>query len=164
VSHLVERPDLGSRILLVRFENLLLQTEDTLSTIARFLNVGRLQVPATMTDYGQQWRDNSSFGDLGQGAGDTLESKDAGRRKGVLRTTPVGRWSREDADMGRLVEILLGDAMERAGYSPSAPVSAAERQRAEKKYRRSHLIQRPRRFFRRAMLKIGARPSSRSKG
>jgi hypothetical protein len=164
MRHLVGRPDLEPRILLVRFEDLLLQTDETLSTMARFLGIGGLQVPATMTDYGQQWRDNSSFDDLEKGPEDTGESGNRGGSGGVLRTTPVGRWRGEDPDLGRLVESLLCDVMERAGYPPSVPVSPAERQRAEVKFKRSRLTQRPRRLLRRAKLKIMALLKARKEG
>jgi len=132
------RPEYAPRILSVQFRDLLLYRAQTLDTIATFLGIDEIRVPETMTDYGQQWQDNSSFGDLGD----------------VLDTTPLGRWQRQDPGTGRRVEILLHDVMADAGYEISARITRGDMLQTEARYWLDRLLQKPARLFRKARKKI----------
>lgn len=134
--------DTRARSHIIRFEDLLLNPDDSLSSLARFLGIDEIRQPEVMTDYGQQWQDNSSFDDIRRG----------------LDTTPVGRWRRQDPALGRIVELLLHDLMIDAGFELSAPISERERRRAQQRYHFDRLAQLPRSLVHRARRKLGGAP------
>ena len=111
-------PEIAPRIMILRYEDLLLQKDQTLPRIAEFLGVDRIVIPETMTDYGEEWRGNSSFGEL----------------KETLDTTPIGRWRSQNPRAGRVAEILLFDAMIEAGYEMSEEKKGFERVQVETRY------------------------------
>jgi hypothetical protein len=97
--------------MVLRYEDLLLEVDQTLAGIADLIGYREIAVPDVMNDYGREWQDNSSFGDL----------------TGVLDPAPIGRWRQQDPDMGRVVEALLQDSMESAGYEVLMPLSKRTR-------------------------------------
>ena len=102
------KPNIQDRFYVLRYEDLLLETSETLAKLAAFLNVDTLQIPDALDDYGSTWKGNSSFGELSQ----------------VFDPAPVGRWKKGNSRAVRITEILLGPAMAREGYeaSPAIPV------------------------------------------
>lgn len=138
VHRLLTGGDTRALIHVVRFDHLLMNRAATLSALARFLGIDEIREPQAMTDYGREWQDNSSFGDL----------------RGGLDTAPVDRWRQQDPALGRTVELLLHDLMAQAGFELSAPVDEKERRAAERKYRLDRLIQQPRSLIHRARRKL----------
>jgi hypothetical protein len=145
MTRLQARDDVSSRIHVVRFEQLLLEPDSSLSSLAHFLGVDEIREPDAMTDYGREWQDNSSFGDL----------RSTATRQSRLGTAPVGRWREKDPALGRMVELLLHDLMADAGFELSAPIRPGERRRAELAYHIDRLAQLPRTAIERARRKVG---------
>jgi hypothetical protein len=127
VGALAGQPRFASRFMVVRYEDLLLETERTLVALADFLEYRFVELPNAMYDYGKHWSDNSSFGQL----------------QGVLDSTPVGRWRERNPQVGRLVEVLLRSPIQAAGYKVKSESGTVEQAWAEWQRIAYLLFQRP---------------------
>jgi hypothetical protein len=127
INALKHQTDLASRLLVVHYENLLIDTDRTLADIESFIGHPRIVIPDTMMDYSQEWQDNSSFGDINK----------------VLDPAPIGRWRERNPRIGRIAEALLHEHMESAGYEVAQPID--KRLRFSAQFRRTlyQLFERP---------------------
>jgi len=98
----MESKGCSDEVFLLRYEDLLLSTEETLARLATFLDVEKLEVPESLTDYGTPWKGNSSFDSLSR----------------TLDPAPIGRWKAENPNAGKIVEVLLKKEMIHDGYVP----------------------------------------------
>ncbi len=88
------------RFLVVRYEDLVRKNESCLKSLANFVKVERILIPDSLSDYGRDWRNNSSFGDV----------------KLVLDESPVGRWLKDDPKIGMIVQKALAVEIVESGY------------------------------------------------
>lgn len=84
-----------TRILKVRYEDLLLDTDSVLERLSSFLGVENIGLPDRMRDYGRDWHDNSAFNDLGRG----------------LDPKPIGRWKNYNKFYSSLTCAILREYM-----------------------------------------------------
>lgn len=87
------------RVFLLKFEDLLTNTDKTLDDLSTFLE-SEVAIPEEMTEYGQVWRGNSSFEN----------------REQLLDPSPVGRWKERRPWIGKEVEARIGPLMREMGY------------------------------------------------
>lgn len=88
------------RIHLIRFEDLLVNTESELGRLAKFLHIHELAIPKNLCDYGENWIDNSSYGDLKQ----------------LFDPRAVNRWKDKPFRINKPIEILCKTEMKRYHY------------------------------------------------
>ena len=131
IRDLADQQEFGSRIMIVHYEDLLLRSDVELARIASFLGVKELKTPEAMSDYGKEWKNNSSFGDL----------------KTTLDTTPIGRWRRMNVQAGQIVELQLADLMQEAGYEASRKTGPIETVRVRGRLLLYHASLRAHRVF-----------------
>lgn len=106
IQTLKHQTDFTSRLLVIHYEDLLIDTERTLVDIESFIGYPKIIIPDRMMDYSQAWKGNSSFGDI----------------KKVLDPAPIGRWRERNPKIGRIAEVLLYEHMESAGYEVTQPI------------------------------------------
>lgn len=101
-------PELGSRMLVLRYERLILQPQEAAAEVCRFLEVApdeSMLDADRYVDFGKQtpWAGNSSYG---------IEA-------GKLDSTAVDRWQRTiDEGVRRLIEWTCAEDMRAVGYEP----------------------------------------------
>jgi hypothetical protein len=108
---LILDPQLSSRILVLKYEDFILDVDATIEVMQQFLGGIKLEKAVNMTDYGKHWQDNSAFGDIQSG----------------FDTKPIGRWKEQNPEAGRITEILLEDKMQEVDYQISKLISEVER-------------------------------------
>lgn len=89
-----------TRILKVRYEDLLLDTDSILERLSSFLGVECIDLPDRMLDYGRDWQDNSAFNDL----------------SGGLNPKPIGRWKNYNKFYASLTCAILRKYMTENHY------------------------------------------------
>lgn len=87
------------RVLLLKFEDLLTNTDKAMDELTAFLETD-VSIPKQMTEYGQVWRGNSSFEN----------------REQLLDPSSVGRWKERRPWVGKEVEGKCGPLMREMGY------------------------------------------------
>jgi hypothetical protein len=102
----MDNPNMLSRVMILRYEDFLLHKDAIFSRLAEFLGINRITIPESMTDYGDEWHGNSSFGELNQ----------------TLDIIPIGHWQSQNPRAGRVTEIMLSHAMLKAGYDVSKEI------------------------------------------
>jgi len=88
------------RVLVLKFEDFLTNTEKALNDLSALLGV-KVSVPERMMEYGKPWRDNSSF---------------KKKTEQLLDSSAVGRWKTQRPWIGRKVESECGSIMHKMGY------------------------------------------------
>jgi hypothetical protein len=138
VRKLAQKSEMSSNIMILRYEDLILHSDTVLFQVAVFLGCSAFTVPNAITDYGQEWQDNSSFNDLTR----------------ILDTTPIGRWEREDPAVVRRVEVELYEMMMETGYLVSRRLGTIERLHGGVLGVLHLLARRPKRLLRRIKAKF----------
>ena len=118
VNRVVQNPAIRDRILIVRYEDLVLDEKEAQGRLARFLGLKSIEIPP----------------DLHKGADVTENASSFGAIRTSLDSTPIGRWKTTSVQTGRIVEILLSDVMHRQGYTPSGSIDDGERAEAQRMY------------------------------
>ncbi len=118
IRNYLRNPEFNSRILLLKYEDFIIDWSRTLDCLSQFLEVEKLVIPEKMDDYGEAWQGNSAFDDLKQ----------------AIDATPVGRWKIQNPEAGRIAEILLCREMEQVGYNVSSPFENEERAQVQNQY------------------------------
>jgi len=100
MRRLSKQPDFKDCLIIIRYEDLLTKTAETLQKLSEFLQVPFIEIPSELYDYGQKWNGNSSFGKIEQ----------------VIDPSPIGQWHRANPKMAELVEVLLFELIAAEGY------------------------------------------------
>ena len=90
----------SKRVMILRYEDLILNTEKTIDDLNYFFGLNSITLPNLMTDYGDIWRNNSSFGDMVE----------------LFDKKPIGRWKSRGRELGMEVEAILASELEELGY------------------------------------------------
>jgi hypothetical protein len=102
VKKLLGNRQIKNRILLLHFEKLILNTDEWFKKIVEFLKIDSIKLPAKLTDYQDNWLNNSSIGDINE----------------IFDEKAVNRWRNNDPRISEIVEILLSERMKGFGYDP----------------------------------------------
>ena len=111
VRVLCEKERFRDRLLICKYEDLVMNTTGELVRISQFIHVPDLSVPSKLEDYGKPWHGNSSFGELGC----------------LVDSSPVGRWRSVAPRLGKRIELLLGKSLTEYGYDTSSDVGLQDR-------------------------------------
>ncbi|MBU1653179.1 sulfotransferase [bacterium] len=111
ILRLTCQPQIEPQLLIIRYEDFILNTGCSLTEISRFLGGHDIIIPDSMQDFGKRWTGNSSFGEL----------------NGPFDPSPVGRWKTQDMDVANTVEAILGNVMQKFGYLPELDLKGSDR-------------------------------------